>query len=160
MDSKKTTNQFDGLIKQADVAIEPIFLTKLPQLAPNIQEILAKITPYFTVIGVVFSVIAIISLLGVYLFASPIFLMYGGMGTAQAYSTGIVSAVFLIVQVILEALAIPGLFKRQRSAWNLLFAAIVVGIVENVLSLNIIGALLSFLISFYMLYQIKALYNK
>ena len=97
--------------------------------------------------------------------------MYAGVGGAQALTAGYIGIIFMVIQAALEALAIPGLFKQQRNAWELLFVAALVGLVHDLVSLNLVGLVhdlvslnlfglvLNFLISFYILYQIKSYYK-
>lgn len=152
-------NQVTAITAQIDSVLEPYFLKKAPQLPNNIREIIVAIVPYFTLIGVIISVLGLLLALGVTAFATPMLLFFGGMGGAQAVAGGVVGLVFLAIQGVLEAIAIPGLFKRQRSAWNLLFLANIVGAIYNLVSLNLIGLVIGFLISFYLLYQIKSYYK-
>lgn len=152
-------NQLIAVVTQVDEKIAPFFLEKLPQLSPNVREILVKIVPYFTIFGVIVTALLLLLALGVTAFASPLLLMFGGLGGAQAISGSIIGLVFMAVQGGLDALAIPGLFSRQKSAWNLLFLANLVGAAHNLVSLNIVGLILGFLISFYLLYQIKSYYK-
>ena len=152
-------NQVSALTAQIDTALEPYFLKKAPQLPANIREIIVKIVPYFTVIGVIIAAMGLLLAVGITAVATPALLFLGGMGGAQAVAGGVVGLVFLVIQGILEAMAIPGLFKRQKAAWNLLFLANIVGAIYNLISLNIIGLVVGFLISFYLLYQIKSYYK-
>ena len=156
---RKNTSSLTSIGHQLDGTLEPFF-AKAPQLPANVQEILAKITPYFTVFGVIIAVFGLVVALGLTAAASPMLLMFGGMGGAQALTGGVIGLVFLVIQAALEALAIPGLFKNQRSAWYLLFFASLIGAVYNLITLNLVGLIIGFLISFYLLYQIKPYYNK
>ncbi len=166
MDHNKSNNQLLSLVSQIDTTLDPYFTKKAPQLPANIQELIAKIAPYLTVIGVIVGVLGMFALSASLLFLlgitgmvdSPYY--YGGYVAAQSTGFAVVGLVIAVVQLILEAMAIPGLFKYQRKAWNLLYAASLVGLITNLISMNVIGLVINFLISFYLLYQIKALYNK
>ena len=69
------------------------------------------------------------------------------------------NVVFLGLMVLLEALAIPGLFSQSKKAWNLLFWSALVGIIQNVLSFNIGGLVIGGLLSLYFLFQVKEYYK-
>jgi hypothetical protein len=152
-------NQLFALFSQVDHTIDPYFTQKAPQLPANIREILVKIAPYVTIVGVVIAALGLLVLVGVSVFTSPFLLMFAGVGGAQALAGGVLGIIFMIIQTVLEAMAIPGLFKQKRSAWELLFVAGLVGLVYDLVSLNLIGLVLHFLITFYILYQIKGYYK-
>ncbi len=159
MDHKGTQNQLFSIVQTVDTKISPFFTEKLPALPENIREVLAKIAPYLTILGVVLGAFGILAILGMIGVASPAVVMYGGTGATQAITGGIIGAVFLGIQILLQALAIPGLLKRQKNGWLFLFAASLVGLVFDLVSLNVFNLVVSFLISFYLLYQIKPYYK-
>ncbi len=155
----KNSNQLYSLVSQVDTTLDPYFTNKAPQLPSNIRELLVTLTPYFTILGVVLAVIGLLVLVGVSAFASPFLLMFAGVSGASAVGGEILSIIFMAVQAGLEAMAIPGLFKHQRSAWQLLFMAAIVGALYNLVTMNLISLVINFLISFYILYQIKGYYK-
>ena len=59
----------------------------------------------------------------------------------------------------MQAIALPGLFKRAKSSWDMLFYASVVSMIGNVISLNLVGVILGAVIGWYILFQVKALYK-
>jgi hypothetical protein len=64
-----------------------------------------------------------------------------------------------IVKIGLTIAALPGLFARKTTGWNMLFYAQLVGIATSLLSLNIVGAILSALIGLYILFQVRTKYQ-
>ena len=158
MDHKKPNPLF-ALFSQVDATLDPFFTQKAPQLPANVRELLVKIAPYVTIIGVVIAALGLLAVIGVTALSSPFLVMYAGVGGAQALTAGYIGIIFMVIQAALEALAIPGLFKQQRNAWELLFVAALVGLVHDLVSLNLFGLVLNFLISFYILYQIKSYYK-
>jgi hypothetical protein len=87
--------------------------------------------------------------------------MFYGYGYAYGYSAyggwGLV-AIISMIPFVLEALALPGLFKRSKYAWNFLMYASLVAIVENILSFSV-GGIIGGIIGLYILFQIKELYT-
>jgi hypothetical protein len=65
----------------------------------------------------------------------------------------------LLVQIGLTVVALPGLFARKRSGWNLLFYARIVGFVTSLLIGAIVSALVGIVISLYILFQVRPLYR-
>jgi riboflavin transporter FmnP len=70
-----------------------------------------------------------------------------------------ISLAVMAVTVVLEVMAIPGLFKRTKASWNLLFYASLVQVVGSVLAFNLIGAVIGAVISWYILFQMKDVYK-
>jgi len=114
------------------------------------------IAPYLVIIGVVLFALSIPALLG-------IGAMMGGMGLVGGYTSwGFAALISLIAGVItmgLEAWAVPGLFKRTRAAWRLVFYATLVSFAGSVLSMNLVGAVIGGVIGWYILFQVKELYK-
>lgn len=158
MEHNKSSQLF-ALVSQIDTALDPYFTKKAPQLPDNIRELLVKLAPYFTILGVILAALGLLVLIGVSAFASPFLLMFAGVGGAQAIAGGVLGIIFMAIQAGLEAMAIPGLFKNQRSAWELLYIAALVGVIYNLVSMNLFSLVVNFLISFYILYQIKSYYK-
>jgi hypothetical protein len=68
--------------------------------------------------------------------------------------------IILGVSVLLEALSIPGLFKRSRQGWRYAYYATLVSIAGNLIGLHIVSAIVSALVGFYILFQIRPYYGK
>lgn len=131
------------------------FGKKAPQLPEGVRNFIVMIAPWFVLISVILSIPALLALLGISSFVMP---TYGMMG----YAVGpmwTVSMVLLAATVVLEALALPGLFKKSKSGWNLIFYSILVSLLSNLVTLNLLGFLIGGLISFYILFQIKSYYH-
>jgi hypothetical protein len=75
-----------------------------------------------------------------------------------AYTMNVAAVVFLI-HFALTALALPGLFARKMSGWTLLFYAQVVNVVSLLLWGAILNAIVTALVSFYILFQVRTLYR-
>lgn len=132
------------------------FGKKAPALPAGIKDFLVSIAPWVVLVSVVVSIPAILALVGVSSFVMPMmaYSSYPGAG-----SMWMVSATFLVVTIVLEALAIPGLIKKSKQGWDMVFYSSLVGVVFNAVSLNIIGGIIGALISFYLLFQLRSYYR-
>lgn len=144
-----------SIISQLDTTLEEYLVKKAPAIPANIREIIVKIAPWLTLIGVIMSIPAVLAVLGLGAMMAP-FAFLGGMSTGAVFS---ISIVFLVITIILEALAIPGLFSRSRKGWDMLFYATLVSAVSSIVTFNIVGLIIGTLISLYLLYQIKGYYK-
>jgi hypothetical protein len=79
-----------------------------------------------------------------------------GVGVGFNYT---LAMIVLAVALVLEALAIPGLFKRQLSAWKLVFYATLISAASSLLQFNLVGLLIGTLLSWYVLFQVKSYYK-
>ncbi len=107
---------------------------KLPQLPQNVRDLLVKLAPYFSILSVVFSGIAVLAFLAVYV------AFFGFLGAWMVYGTAVgtgiigwVQIITLIVVIICNIKAIPGLFARSRDGWLWLFYAQLAMAVSDIL---------------------------
>ena len=121
------------------------------QLPPEVREFFVKFGPWIALVFLVLSLPALLFLLGVGTALVP----FGGVGYAAGFGY---LTVVLLAQLVLLCLALPGLFKRKMSAWRLMLYSQLIGIVFNLLSGAIIGAIIFGLIGLYILFQIRTLY--
>ena len=80
----------------------------------------------------------------------------GGVGFGVSH---VVTLVLTVVLLVMEALALPGLFKRAKNGWTLMFYASLVSIVSGIFSGGILNTIVSTLIGWYFLFQIKSYYK-
>ena len=145
----KTGSDMKGLLKQLEAFLDDCMIKKAPfQIPMNGKEILVKIAPYLVILGILMAVpVTLLALI-----VSPV-----------AFFTGsglyVVGMLFALAALVLEAIALPGLFKRTHSSWNMLFYASVVSVIGNLVSLNLVGAVIGAVIGWYILFQIKELYK-
>lgn len=150
--------QIQNALTQVEGTLDEYFGRKAPQLPENIKEIIVKIAPYLTIVGIIFSVPAVLLLLGLTGVATLIAPM-GGVPSVAAVPTMWLSGLLLLPVIILEAMAIPGLFARTRAGWQYVYWAQLVSIVSSLLSLNFFGAIIGGAIGFYLLFQVKSHYK-
>jgi len=144
-------------MEQLNKTLELYLVKKAPALPKNIKEILVKIAPWLAIIGVVLSIPALLAIFGLSAMMSSIpYAAYGMMRAGGGFS---LAALFLVATAVLEALAIPGLMKRKMAGWNFLYYAVWVGAVSSLFNYDIVGLIVSALISLYLLFQVKSYYK-
>lgn len=135
--------------------LELYLVKKAPALPKQWKELLVSLAPWLTVVMLVLLLPAIVALLGLSAFVMP----FAYMGGFRGGTNLIVSSVISVITIILYLLAIPGLFKRQKKAWYLMYYAVLVVALDNLLTLNIAGFVVGTLISMYVLFQVKEYYK-
>lgn len=101
----------------------------------------------FGIIGILLSLAGIAALTAL----APAAIVTGVYG----YSGGILAAIFWLASSILLFAAYSGTKARKMSGWNMLFWGEIVSLIGSLITLSIIQGIISALISFYLLYQIK-----
>lgn len=153
--SRTSSNDLNTTVSQANNFLEDLFLHKAPAIPVNVKEAIVKYGPYATLIVLLFSLPGLLFLIGIgSLFAPAAF--YGGVTSGFNFSF---SAIFLIATLILEALSISGLLKRQRSGWNFAYYATLLNAVYNLVSLNIVSFLISTALTLWILFQVREYYK-
>lgn len=149
-----------GLVGQLEAMLDEYMVTKAPFALPlELKEFIVKISPYLIIVFAVLALPLIFAALGLTAVLSP-FAMMGGIGWGFGWGFGaIVSLVVAVVSLVLEVMAVPGLFKRTRAAWRLLFYVSIISLIGSILSMSgIIGAIIGAIISWYILFQVKNMY--
>lgn len=133
---------------------------KAPQLPKSVKDIIVKFAPYLAILSVVLGIPGVLALLGLGAFMAPLGLV-GGIITGHPFAgfSYMINVVFLGIMIVLEALAIPGLFSRSKKAWTLLYWGALVGVVQNIFALNLWGVVIGGAISMYFLFQVKEYYK-
>jgi hypothetical protein len=136
------------------------FGQKAPSMPDNVKELLVRFAPWVTLVLLLITLPAVLIALGLGALAAPLAFLIGpgyGVSYGVTYTLGMI---ILGVSVLLEALSIPGLFKRSRQGWRYAYYATLVGIAGNLIGLNITSAIVSALVGFYILFQIRPYYGK
>jgi hypothetical protein len=134
--------------------LEYYLVTKAPfQIPDNAKEWIVKYGPWITVVLLALALPGLLIIFGIGAALTPF--------AGYAYGTGFgLAAIVLIVQLGLELAALPGLFARKMMGWTLLFYSQIISLVYGLLNGNIFGALISALVGFYLLFQIRSKYSK
>jgi len=147
--------QLLGMLARLEALLDDAMINKAPfQIPKDIKELIATVAPYLVIVAVVLFALSILALLGV---GATLGAM-GMMGVGWSFGS-IVSLVAGAAALVLEAMALAGLFKRTAQSWRLVFYASVVSIAGSVLSLHIVAAAVSAVIGWYLLFQMKEMYR-
>jgi len=141
----------NNLIAQLDL----YFGKKAPQLPAKAKDVLVKIAPYVFIIVAVIMLPSIFAVIGF----SATFAPYAYYGYYHAGGAYWLVAILNIVVLVLYVMAIPGLFHRTAASWKRIFYATLVSAVGMLLALNIVSLIISLIVSFYFLFQLRPLYN-
>ncbi len=145
-----------GFLKQIEDEIGKVYSKISVHLPAGLKEFIVHYGPWITLILMVIAIPAILLALGISAVAIPAISMYAGAQTGGMYFVGGLITLFALV---LEAMALPGLFKRQLSGWRLLLYSILVSAVGNLLSMNLGGLIIGTALSLYVLYEVKSYYK-
>lgn len=137
----------NNLIEQLDL----YFGKKAPQMPAGFKEGIVKFLPYLVIVGLIFAVFGV--------FAFIPMLLVSVLGGFTAIMQMVVAFLTSVVVGILELMALPGLFKRTPASWKLLFYVEIVTLISALLSYNVVGFIISGVIGFYILFQIRPYYN-
>jgi len=143
-----STPDVKTLFVQFETLAEEYLGKKAPALPENAKEMIVKYSPY---IAIAVAVIGALGTLGLGALLGPLALLGG-------YSFSILSLISL-ASLVMEGMAIPGLFARKASAWKLMYYATLVSAVYLLLRLDIGNLILSTAISLYLLFQVKSYYK-
>lgn len=147
-----------NVIAQLEAMLDEYMVQKAPFALPlGLKEFLATIAPYLIILMAIFAVPALLAAFGLSAAFAPIAMM-GGYGYGWGPSM-MISLVVSGITVVIQVIAVPGLFKRTRASWNLLFYVSLVQLVGGVLSTHIVSALIGAIIGWYFLFQMKELYK-
>ena len=137
---------------QLIATLDEYLVKKAPfQLPDSVKELLVKFGPWISLVLLV----VLVPLLLVALGLGTIFMPFGGVGYATGFG---LAAIFALVQIVLLAMALPGLFSRKKSAWTLVFYEQLVGLLGSLLTGAILGGIIGAIIGLYFLFQLREKY--
>ncbi len=148
------TNQTNPL-QQLDALLDQYLVKKAPALPDNVKEAIVKYGPYVVLVLMLLALPGILFALGLGAVAAP-FAYLGGVRAGVTFSFGVIIA---LISLVVEAIALPGLFKRTASAWRLVYYSTLIGAVGNLVSFNLGSLIIGTLLSLYILFQIKSYYK-
>ncbi len=140
-------------LKTLETTLEKPFGKQAPQLPKPIIKAIVDYGPYLIALGVLVSIPGIIAALGF----SFSFYPYYRMGRYS--SLGMISTVISLIAYGFSLAALPGLFKKTLKAWRLLFYSSLIVLVGKVIELNLVSLVVTAVINWYLLFQIKSSYK-
>ena len=130
---------------------------KVPwHLPTSVKEFIVKVGPWITLVIIILAAPVILLALGLKTFFAPFAIMFGGMHAGFAF---LISGIIGLVDLIIAALALPGLFKRSIKSWQLVYYAALLGAVGQLLRFDIFGMIIGLALSLYVLFEIKSYYH-
>lgn len=141
-------------LNQLESWLELYLGQKAPQLPQNWREVIVKIAPWITLVLMVLALPIILFALGIGTIVAP-FAFFGGLHAGGMY---MVVMILTAASVVLEIMALPGLFHRKMTGWRYVYWATLITAVANIFSFNL-GGLVGVVISLYILFQVKKLYH-
>jgi hypothetical protein len=145
---------------QLEKYFENLFLKKISwQLPTKAREVIVKIAPWVTLIVLIVSIPAVLVIFGI-----------GSVATGLAAYSGVfwggryyLSLIVLIIELVLMAMSISGLIKRELRGWKLVYYGELVSVVYAIISAyslgNLISSLIGAAIGLYVVFQIKSYYR-
>ncbi len=152
---KNSSSNYKTYLAQLDELFGEYLGRKAPTLPKGVKEAIVKFGPYIALIFTILAVPAVLLALGLGTLLTP-FSFFAGVTAGFSFGLGVV---FALITFVMEAVAIPGLFKRAKSSWNLLYYATLLGVLQNIITFNLGGLVIGSLLSLYFLYQVKEYYK-
>lgn len=156
-ETKAETKDWKKMLVDLEKKLDEFSNKKAPKLPESVCNFLVKYGPYFTMAGVIITTLMLLVSFGLLATILPLARMgYYGYGYNYGFSFW---SLLGIVPLILQGAAVPGLFKRTKSAWNLMFYASLLNAFLNIFNGGLISAAISAVISWYFLFQIRRFYK-
>ena len=151
------TPQTHGFLKQMEGFFDTYLHKKVPfHLPPNVKEWIVKFGPWIVLVLMLLALPLILAAVGLSSFVSRTAVIYGGYAYSTTYMLeGLIS----LVAFVMEAAALPGLFKRSLKGWHLVYYAVLVGAVGQLVGGNFIGLIVNVIVSMYFLFEIREYYK-
>ncbi len=145
-----------GFLMQIEEEIGKVYAKITFHLPTGLKEFIVKFGPWITLILMVIAIPAMLIALGLTAVFTPVAMMYGRVHSGGMYFiTGAIS----LFALILEAMALPGLFKRQIGGWRLILYSILVSAVGSLIAMDFGSLIIGTLLSLYVLYEVKSYYK-
>lgn len=126
----------------------------LPQ---GVIDFLVRFAPIVSLVLGVLGAIGALALFGLGTVLGPFVVLGGG---ASALGSTFLAAIFSGVIAVLYIMAYSGLKARKISGWNMLFYVETLYILSDLVSVRIGSAVISAVIGYYFLFQMRAAYKK
>lgn len=153
--SVKPTKDYKEYLGDLEKLFEEYLLKKAPALPDGAKEAIVKFGPWITLIMMILAAPLLLAALGIGTFLSP-FAFMGGLNAGFGYITGLI---FTVVVIVLELIALPGLFKREMRSWRLMYYVTLLNAVHYAISFNVGNLVIGTLISMYILFQVREYYK-
>jgi len=147
-------SQSGNPIKQLEEVLDLYLGQKAPAIPENIKKMIVNFAPWLIIITVVLASPLILGALGIGAILAP-FSFLGGVRHGISFNLFLL---FLAASLVLEIIAVPGLFKKTAKSWKLIFYATLINAVYTLSQGDIGGLIIGTGLSLYILFQVKKLY--
>ncbi|PIY68551.1 chromate transporter [Candidatus Roizmanbacteria bacterium CG_4_10_14_0_8_um_filter_39_9] len=144
-----------GYLAEIEKLCNEYLVEKAPSLPDGAREAIVKFGPWISLVLLVMAAPALFALFGLGTFLAP-FSFLGGLGVGFGYT---LSMIFTAVVMVIQVIALPGLFKRAKSSWTLMFYVALLEGVHQLVSFNLGGLIIGTLLSLYILFQVRSYYK-
>lgn len=149
-----TKQSFSTYLSQLEEQLDLYLVQKAPELPDGVKNVLVLIAPWFVIIGIVVSIPLILAAFGITAVLAPAYVY------ASSFSVfAVLSTVLLIVSLVFNAMAVPGLLRKDRKGWTYTFYATLISLLASLIDGQIFSAILGGLIGLYLLFQVKEKYR-
>ena len=154
---KETIDQKEikNLLDELETKLEDFFTKKVWNLPTKVKEVIVKLLPYLSLLALVVMIPMVLSLVGLTIL-SPLAYV-GGLRAGIGYS---VSIIFALMVGVLAIIIIPGLFKKEKKAWKVMYWISLINAVSTLLRMDLGELIIGTGLSWYVLFQIKEYYKK
>jgi len=142
-------------LEKLESTLDLYFNKKAPNLPENIKGSIVKYSPYITLIIMVLCLPFIIFTLGLGTMLLPL----GFIGGFSSGFKGIISLIFSVITILVGIIALPGLFKRTKKSWKLMFYCSLLSAIMNFITFNLGNLIIGSVISWYFLFQVRSYYK-
>ncbi|MEI7621349.1 MAG: hypothetical protein WCJ51_02325 [Candidatus Moraniibacteriota bacterium] len=160
----ESSNDLKGLLAQLEAILDEYMVKKAPFALPEgVKEFLVKIWPYLVIISAVVMLPFVFIAFGLSAFFAPLAMMANGLAGEHLFGEGffgIISLLIYIGAMVMELTVLPGLFKRSKNAWRMIFYASVLVLFSDIFSMQgLFSTIIGTIIGWYLLFQVKDLYK-
>jgi hypothetical protein len=153
-------SDFSSQMAQLEDMLNQYLNKKAPAIPTAGKEALVKFAPYLAILSVILMIPTILAVLGLGAFLAPLGLIGGAMTGRPFLGFGyLIGVVFSIVILVLTILSINPLFKRERKGWLYMYYAALLGGVNSILHLDLVGLIITTGLWLYLLFQVREYYK-
>lgn len=128
---------------------------KFPRLPKEISDVIVSFAPYLVLLGGVIGILSILTLFSIgNVFFNSVFAT--GFGFLPFFYITVIASV---ITGIMMVISFEDLKAKIIFGWRLVFWSFTISVITMVITLNFFGALISAVISWYILVQVKELYH-
>lgn len=141
------------ILNRLDKIFSGLFIDSFPGFSKKTSELIVGVIPWLVLVLALLAIPGMLTVFGAGAVATPVALIFG-RSVGWFWLSWVVGG----VQLVLEVVALPGLFRRQMRSWTLLYYSNLLGAAMSIVGLSVVGFLISMAIM-YVIYQIRSLYK-